>query len=202
MQRTLEGITPGLRVSVDWRPTPNVTPAVGRRLRAIVIHTAECGEVSGAAESLADWGAGPNRPKASWHFAVDCDSITQSVDVLNVAWHATSVNPQTIGIEHAGKAAQTLAEWRDPYSAAMLELSARLVAVLCERYVIPVTRPSLVDIQKGWEISRALPLGIIGHWDVTRAIQGSGNHTDPGPGFPWDDYLARVTELAPAAPPP
>lgn len=200
--RQIVGVTPGLRVTVDWRPTPNLTSGVARPIRAIVIHTAECAESANAAESLADWDAGPNRPRASWHFAVDADSITQSVDVLNVAWHATAVNAQTIGIEHAGKAAQTLEQWQDDYSRAVLERSALLVAVLCERFVIPAFRPSLADITRSWKSSGRIPAGIIGHWDVTRAIAGSGTHTDPGVAFPWDTYLNRVRELAPASPRP
>lgn len=189
-------------VSVDWVPTKCVTPAVNRPIRAIVIHTAECKETSKAAEALASWDAGPNAPRASWHFAVDNDSITQSVDCLNTAWHAALVNGQTIGIEHAGFAAQTPDGWRDEYSKALLERSANLVAVLCERYSIPVIRPSLADISRSWQGSGRVPLGIFGHWDVTRAIPHSGTHVDPGVWFPWDSYLARVLELAPGAPRP
>jgi N-acetyl-anhydromuramyl-L-alanine amidase AmpD len=197
--RTIEGRTPGLAVAVDWRPTPNVTAAVKRQIRAIVIHTAECGETAGAAESLAEWDRGANRPRASWHFAVDSNSITQSVDVQNVAWHANAVNAQTIGIEHAGAAAQSEQAWADTYSRAMLEKSAQLVAVLCERYAIPVARPALADIAVDWRSTGILPKGIVGHWDITRACK-SGTHIDPGPNFPWAWYLNRIRELALAAP--
>ncbi len=197
--RILTGITPGLAVTVDWRPTPNATAAVARTIRAIELHTAECGEIAVAAENLAEWDRGPKRPRASWHFAVDCDSVTQSVDVQNISWHSNAVNGQTIGIEHAGRASQNQAAWNDPYSRTMLELSAHLVAVLCERHQIPVVRPSLADIATDWRASAILPKGIVGHWDITRACK-IGDHTDPGPNFPWTWYLNRVRELAPGAP--
>jgi len=171
------------------------TPASRLAIDLIVIHTAECGESSNAAENLQSWTAGPTASQASWHYAVDNDSITQSVREQDVAWHAGPVNDYSIGIEHAGYAAQTPEQWQDTYSVAMLERSAELVASLCQQYGIPIVRLTAEDLKT--RSNR----GICGHVDVTNGLQGGKGHHDPGPSFPWDWYLARVRAYARAPAP-
>lgn len=121
------------------------------------------------------------------HNCVDDNSIVQCVLEKDVAWHAPGANARGIGIEHAGYAKQKREEWLDPYSAAMLEMSAGLVADICRRYSIPVVRPSVEELKKGAR-------GIIGHIDATNAWSNGKGHYDPGPNFPWDWFLARVAE--------
>lgn len=152
----------------------------------VVIHTAECAEVASAAENLQTWTAGPDASQASWHYAVDSDSVTQSCLEKDIAWHAGPVNDCSVGIEHAGRASQSAAQWADDYSIAMLERSAELVADICRRHGIPVERLSADDLKTG---KRA---GICGHVDVTNGLTGGKGHRDPGPEFPWDWYLERV----------
>ena len=154
----------------------------------VTIHTAECGETSKAAENVASWGGGAQAPQASWHYMVDNDSITQSVLERDVAWHAGPVNGFSIGIEHAGTAAQTPEQWADAYSIAMLERSAELVADICRRYSIPVVRLTAADLKAGKR------RGICGHVDVTQGLTNGKGHWDPGTSFPWDWYLERVRE--------
>ena len=103
-----------------------------------------------------------------------------------IAWHAPGANGNGIGIEHAGYAKQTEAQWLDAYGMDMLRRSAELVAHICKRWNIPVVRltPELV---------KAGRRGICGHWDVTQAFRKS-THTDPGPNFPWTRYMAMVAE--------
>lgn len=155
----------------------------------VVIHTAECGESSKAAENVAAWGAGPNASKASWHYVVDCDSEVQSVHEKDVAWHAGPVNGFSIGVEHAGYAAQTPSQWADSYTVATLERSAKLVADVCIRHGIPVRRLTADDLKRGER------RGICGHVDVTNGLTGGKGHYDPGPNFPWESYLARVMAI-------
>lgn len=161
--------------------------------RLLVIHVAQCAEVQTAAESLADWDAGEQAPRASWHFAVDDDSITQSVLCEDTAWHAGPVNPWSIGIEHAGSAYQTAEQWRDEYSDYLLARSASLVAYLCEVYAIEPRHVGVSELAAWHAGYGPLPCGIVGHDDVTKAI--SGTHTDPGPHFPWSEYLHRISLL-------
>lgn len=162
--------------------------AAPRKVTLIVIHTAECSETPKAAENVAAYFAGTQAPQASAHYTVDCDSVVQSVLETDTAWHAGPVNGYSIGIEHAGKAGQTAAEWADEYSQSMLEISADLVADLCKRYGIPPRRLTAADLAAG---ERS---GICGHVDITHGLQGGKGHWDPGPDFPWNQYLSLVEE--------
>lgn len=166
---------------------------IGRRggeIRGIVIHTAESQELPIMAENLGSWLAGTNPPeRAGWHIAVDNNSCVQSVSFADAAWHSGACDLYTIGIEHAGRASQSVAEWHDVYSTDMLNLSAKLVACLCKLYQIPIRRPSSEEIRTQHKKGGAR--GIWGHVDVTKSGLG-GTHTDPGQNFPWDEYLARV----------
>lgn len=154
----------------------------------IVIHTAECIETrDAAAESLALWAAGPSAPQASWHYAVDRGAIVQSVRDTDIAWHANKANDKAIGIEHAGYAAQTAAQWHDAPSTEILERSARLVAMLCRHWRIRTDYLSDAMIRAGRP-------GIFGHVDANRAL-GTPGHTDPGSHFPWQRYLDLVREV-------
>lgn len=163
----------------------NYTPGPRSEVRWVVIHTAETGEVLNAAENLAQWAAGATAPKASWHYAVDADSITQSVRETDIAWHAKQGNRYGIGIEHAGRARQTEADWNDEYSRAMLKRSAELVAQICKRWAIPIRKIGPAEILSEER-------GICGHVDFTVAYKVSGGHYDPGSHFPWDHYIELV----------
>src|SRR5262245_28906570 len=77
-----------------------------------VVHTAECAETSGAAEALQAYARAPSYP-SSWHYAVDCDSVTQSVREADTAFHAPPVSDCSIGVELAGRAAQVESDWVD-----------------------------------------------------------------------------------------
>ncbi len=157
-----------------------------KEIRYVVLHTAEIGETLTAAEALMRWCAGPNAPRASWHFAVDADSVTQSVKEEYIAWHAPGANRTGIGIETCGRAAQTAEQWHDDYSSAVLQRTARLVAYLCRRWNLPV---QFVDAAGLKYPTR----GITTHAEVTKAFKQS-THTDPGKGFPMEEFLRMVME--------
>ena len=161
-----------------------------RPVRLIVLHSAECGEVATAAEALASWASGTGHPVgASWHFAVDCDSITQSVELNDIAWHAGTVNGYSIGIEQAGRASQTTEQWNDDYSASMLANTAKLVAVIAGLYDIPIEHCT--------DLHSPNATGICTHADVTKALAVKNGHWDPGPNYPIDKVLtmARAFQL-------
>jgi peptidoglycan hydrolase-like protein with peptidoglycan-binding domain len=158
-----------------------------RPITLIVIHTMECLEAPDAAENVALWFAGKTAyapPMASAHFCVDADATVQCVRVADVAWHAKQVNPRSIGIEHAGFARQSPAEWEDDYSRAVLKRSAALVQQLAEVYQIPIRRLDPAEIRAGL-------LGLCGHVDVTNAYDKGVGHWDPGPGFVWEEFLRQ-----------
>lgn len=151
----------------------------------IAIHTAECREGNlNAAEDLAAWAAGKDAPRASWHYAVDTNSITQSVRETDVAWHAGRANDRSIGIEHAGIAQQSAEEWEDAASTAILIRSSRLAFKIAKRWRIPIVRLTIEEIRAGAS-------GFFGHVDANEAFNVRG-HTDPGDHFPWESYLAAI----------
>lgn len=168
-------------------------------IRLIVLHTIEIAEIAAAAERCAQYFATVTSPQVSAHYCVDSDSVVQCVPEADTAFTAPGANHDGIHIEMAGYARQTAAEWADPYSAAMLERVADLVAELCVRYGIPA---KLVDVSGLLGGDR----GITTHGLVSKAFKKS-NHTDPGPSFPMGAFLDSVraklgcTE-APAQPAP
>ncbi|HKQ02662.1 MAG TPA: peptidoglycan recognition family protein [Actinomycetes bacterium] len=169
---------------VPFIPARNYTPASRDQVALVVLHSMESQEKPGTARRVAEWFAGENAPRASAHYCVDADVVVRCVRDQDIAWHAPGANSNGIGIEHAGRAAQTRAEWSDAYSMAVLERSLRLAVALCLRWSIPprlVTPTGLVAGEHG----------ITTHAYVSEAFRRS-SHTDPGPGFPLSWYLRRV----------
>lgn len=162
----------------------NYTVSGGRSVDLVVVHDMEAPEVPGTARRVAQWFAGSTAPNASAHYCIDDKEIVQCVRDQDVAWHAPGANARGIGLEHAGYARQTSAEWDDPYSSAMLRLSAKLTAALCTRYRIPAVWLTPGDLLAGKR-------GITSHNNVSKAFRKS-DHSDPGPGFPWERYITLV----------
>lgn len=178
-------------------PARNVTvPGLPPRVvDLIIIHTMETPERPRTARDVAEWFAGPNAPQASAHFCIDDEQIIQCVRLQDVAWAAPGANRDGVHLEHAGYAGQTEVQWDDDYSQAVLWNSAQLAAQLCQRFGIP---PVKVDPKPGAR-------GFCGHVDVTNWRNGGRGHQDPGPNFPWGQYLALVAEFIgarPTLPPP
>lgn len=167
----------------------NYTPVYpkSRFINMIVLHTMEAPEKPTTAENVAHWFAGGSAPKASAHYCVGQTGLVQCVRDDDVAWHAPGANAHGIGIEHEGYASQTKEEWADVASKATLWRSARLVASLTRKHVIPIRRLTLQEIKTGQS-------GLCGHKDITDALNDGKGHWDPGPAFPWDDYLDMVRE--------
>lgn len=152
----------------------------------IVLHDMEMSEGSATAESCARM-FHTSSIQASAHFTVDADSVVQCVELDAKAWHAPP-NAGSIGIEQAGFASQTRAQWLDPYGTAMLGRSAALVAWLCRTLGVPITKVDAAGLRAGRH-------GICGHVDVSNAWHES-DHYDPGSHFPWDWYLAKVHDYS------
>ena len=166
------------------------TGRAGVKPRLIVIHTMETPESRGRAHQVAAWFSGANAPQASAHYMVDDAEIYQCVKESDTAWAVAdqALNQASISIEHAGAAAQSSTQWVDAYSKAELALSARLTADIAHRNGIPAVKLSPADILAG-------KAGFCGHNDITEAKKIAGGHSDPGPNFPWEEYLKQVNAI-------
>lgn len=158
------------------------SPGSNGTVTRIVVHDMEMPEKGTTAETCARYFATTTRD-ASAHYCIDSDSVVQCVDHQFRAYHAPP-NTGSIGLEHAGFASQSRAQWLDPFGVAMIEQSARLAAWLCREFELPPRWLSIAQLRGGER-------GICTHYDVSRAF-GQSSHTDPGPGFPKDYYLDRV----------
>lgn len=164
----------------------NFTRSNRKAVDLIVLHSMESQEKPGTARAVADWFAGVKAPPASAHYCVDAGAIVQCVRDEDIAWHAPGANSNGIGIEHAGRASQTLEDWMDTYSRLMLERSIGLCIALCKKWDIP---PVIVTP----EALRLQGQGITTHAYVSEAFKRS-THTDPGKNFPLAWYVSRVAE--------
>jgi N-acetyl-anhydromuramyl-L-alanine amidase AmpD len=159
----------------------------GVNIRLVVIHDMEAPERSTTAENVARYFANlPASNKASAHVCVDDNSAVRCVDDGDRAWHAPGANSDGLGLELAGYARQSRAEWLDTYSKAVLGQAATVTASWCRKYAIPVRRLTISEIKAGKK-------GIVGHRDISAAYRQT-DHTDPGPNFPWDVFLGMVRD--------
>jgi N-acetyl-anhydromuramyl-L-alanine amidase AmpD len=177
-------------VAYPYVESPNVTPATGRAIDVVVMHTMEIAERKDAAEICVRWFRSP-ASQVSAHYCVDSDTVIQCVREKDIAWHARGGNAASIGVELAGFARQTTKDWRDAYSTAVLRSAATLVADVCRRRRIPVRWLVAGDLRAGRR-------GITGHVEVSLAY-GRSDHWDPGPGFPIERFLALVRSAQAAA---
>lgn len=154
--------------------------------RLIVLHTMEAPETHDRAEQVAAWFARDGRT-SSVHYCVDDNSVVQCLKESDTAWAVGNygMNTLSISIELAGYARQNKPEWHDLYSLALMRRAARLVVEIAGRHGIPLTKISATDIAAG----RA---GLCGHVDITKAMHTPGGHTDPGPNFPWPDFMQLI----------
>ena len=164
-------------------PSKHFTNGRLKPVQLIVIHSMEAPEKGETAENVARYFATTD-VQASAHFCVDNNSVVQCVQVEDTAWHCKNGNANGIGIEHAGYAKQTEAEWLDEYGQSMLELSAKLAAELCKRFNV---EPVRAEFLSGVSPTVVKP-GFTGHRDVPL----HGSHSDPGTSWPWSYYLGRV----------
>ena len=96
--------------------------------------------------------------------------VTQMVRNDDRAWHVGGSNSQALGIEHEGFIDD--ASW---YTWETYLSSARLARWLCEEFEIPVDRDH-----------------IVGHVELP-----AQSHTDPGPLWDWDMYMALIRDVVP-----
>lgn len=145
-------------------------PFDGNRITGVVVH-----DIEGTCEAAVAAFQDPYY-YVSAHYVVCADGrVIQMVKNKDVAWHAGnySVNMKTIGIEHAGYSARGTTE----YTPQMYLSSVLLVRWLAQTYGFPLDRGH-----------------VFGHDNVpaSRSSGVAGMHTDPGPYWWWQNYLAAL----------
>lgn len=167
-------------------PNPPMIPARwhggAQTPKTIVIHGTVSPCALGGARAVAKFFATEDN-KTSAHYVVDPGEVIQSVSDHVVAYHCGH-NEDSIGIELCDPQAGSGARWGDKNHVAMLARAAELTARLCLAYDIPEIRVTPSALVAGKH-------GICGHVDMTNAFHQS-THTDPGPDFPWTDFIHQV----------
>lgn len=162
-----------------WRPSPNYSARPSGTVPSmVIIHTCE-GGYAGC------WGWLKNSASGvSAHYVVNesGSEVTQLVREAQKAWHigatyncslnnssqcgknGQSSNNFTVGIEHGGFGSQ--ASW----SSGLINTSSKLVCDITRSHNIPRDRQH-----------------VVGHGQLQPY-----NRTDPGPNWPWADYMDRI----------
>lgn len=125
---------------------------------------------------------------ASAHYVVDAKRTIQSLFDSFVGFHAPP-NGNSLGVELCCTLGdQGRGHWQRKDHQKMLRRAAALTAGLCLAYDVPIRKISPAAARAGAK-------GIMGHNDV-RDAWGQTTHWDPGPHFPWRDFLRMVLEEA------
>jgi len=149
-------------------------------IRFVVLHTAEG---STDEQDLGRYFQSQAGSGGSSHCGVGQDGgIAYYVQDSHTAWTNPPVNDDSLTVEICGFARWSKSEWLA--HDAMLTTTARWVAWACQANGLPVRRLTAAQIRNGDK-------GITSHVDVN-AVFGESDHSDPGPNFPWVEFLAKV----------
>jgi N-acetyl-anhydromuramyl-L-alanine amidase AmpD len=153
----------------------------------IVVHDMEAHETPTTAENTAQYFAtGAGGRSVSSHYCVDNNSVVQCVNLSDVAWTVGNRpgNNRGINWELSGFASQSREQWLDAFGRAMFAQMAPIVQSDSKRFGIPLRRLTVAELRQ------YLP-GITSHNDLREAF-GVTDHTDPGPNFPWPEFIATM----------
>lgn len=126
----------------------------------------------------------------SAHYVEAVDGEEHCVPDNVEAWHAPP-NPHSIGIEICGEGGNysnsySRAQWLSPQVWPGVLRAAARCAELCDRFGVPKVKIGPGDLLAGAR-------GVCGHVDVSNAWHQS-DHSDPGPEFPWTEFMAAVNK--------
>jgi hypothetical protein len=177
-------------------PNPNLAqhrkPRREQPSGVIVVHSAENTQdlvlPDAGAEGVANFIS--NRTDAgSYHRIADSDSIVKVMPFEWEAWHdGTGTNPHSIGISGAfrsGEWASIPQDWRD---ACVINLA--LAAAEAAAWVQSIRGINIPALRITVDQARARVPGFISHAELDPE-----RRTDPGAGFPWDQFLAAYAWL-------
>lgn len=160
----------------------------------LVIHDEEAPQKPNEAVAIAEYFH--NQPKnnqgTSAHRVVDNTEIVRCVKWTDIAWAAPGANTNGVHWEQSGYVRQNKETWEDAYGNAQLHLLAEDVAKFCWTLSIPAVLLLPEQLRENETKGRGIHRGICGHDTVTKAFPDLGTHTDPGPNFPWKDFMKMV----------
>jgi hypothetical protein len=171
-----------------WVTPKSWTNANRTSVQLIVIHTTEGHERADSAEAGAAYDA-RRTDGTSTHYFHDQNSTVQCVRTEDQA-HTARRQGNRRGIQHelCGRAGQGASGWADAASQGTLRQAAKQCARDAKKWDIPVRKLTVSQVASGQR-------GFCGHVDITYAFpQDEGSHTDPGPTFPWVQFLDMVRE--------
>ena len=160
------------RVGARWVPfLPAASSAYqpfgaeARTIRYIVLHTTQ-----NTFSNILGYFRVPGTQVGAHYLLRASDGFAlQLIDERAVAFHDRCFNKESIGIEHEGYI-DFGSRW---YSQAMYRASAHIVRDVARRHGIPIDRKH-----------------ILGHGETPDCSE----HTDPGPDWDWDQFMALVRE--------
>lgn len=163
-----------------------------------VLHDAETPLSNGYAASIARMFSTTTTQKSA-HFMVDPAATFQLLDTGLTAWHCGNGNRRSIGVEQAGYAAFSRAQWMTADGIAQMNRVAALMQDIKRAHGIGLywmTDQQLLNAYNG------APGGWATHDQCRRVLKGT-THTDPQPNYPFADVMSRANGgVAPAPQPP
>lgn len=181
---TIQPPSPKYVGTAKWKGDANNKP-----INRYVIHCTVGAEpgVKGAAEATVSFSKRTSNP-SSYHYISDALHTLQYVFDSVVAYHAPP-NQHSLGHElccslsNEGKG-----HWDRDDHQKMLVLAAKNCAQACLAYNIPIVKIGALALRAGKR-------GICGHNDVRDAWHQT-THWDPGPFFPWKQFITLVKREA------
>lgn len=163
---------------------PNHTSGRQASVKRIVIHGTVSPCQRGGARSVARYFQSSSAG-GSAHYVVDPGEVVQCYDERTICWHAPP-NANSIGIELCDPQKGASGRWQDDDHEAMLKRAAALVRQVAARWDIPLRKLTVAQVRAG-------AAGICGHVDVSAAFHQT-DHSDPGPNFPWPEFMQMVND--------
>lgn len=170
----------GATCKTDFRAAHDSGPRYVKNIKIVVLHSTE----GDTARAAAEWFANP-QSAGSAHIVVDDKECYRTVPNDVTPWAAPGANTIGFHIEQAGYAHWTREEWLKHDKT--LRRSAYKAAYHCKLFGIPIVRIGAPELKAGKK-------GITSHAECTKAF--GGDHTDPGPNYPWDIFLKYAKEYA------
>ncbi|MDE3097341.1 MAG: N-acetylmuramoyl-L-alanine amidase [Chloroflexota bacterium] len=152
--------------------------ALDRKVTKLVLHVTDG---HGVAAGTAEMFASP-MSRTSAHLVVgQAGEIVQCVSLDDIAYHAHTANPYTVGIEHCARSPRELGPTDPglPLSELQIAASVQLVEWLCDRYGLPLDRDH-----------------VQGHAEADPATDHTDCPTGVAGGWPWERWCSAAAVCA------